>query len=362
MEKKQNNDGFSLVEVILAMAILAIISIPMLNYFVESMKYNTQMAVQQHATMLAQELCEKLKSQDQLIQMDGAYYGIPYLTDSEPDGLAYTKMTVLDPTTDSFMQTGMGTAEYHGQTGRYEVVVKVKSDTTENSTPLSEVSSMDDTSDVLAAENGQRAEALAWCQAVNASYVASTGSGTVSDIEGNMKRTITIHEEKSGSYYRVTIGCSYQCDGLRGAGSTDTYNCQNLADQLLKESDPSHPKNPLKHIYFMFSPGKTPDTIRITEGAGVTIDSDVELYLIEQDGVVEEPGYRVAVYGKIPSVRTNLAAAALYNGNNGSLITAQNIITQTEGVRKIDMEISVYKKGEAAIGTPYITVNATKGE
>lgn len=39
-----NNGGFSLLEVILAMAILAIISIPLLSYFTQSMKYNAMMA------------------------------------------------------------------------------------------------------------------------------------------------------------------------------------------------------------------------------------------------------------------------------------------------------------------------------
>ena len=50
-----NNGGFSLLEVILAMAILAIISIPLLSYFTQSMKYN---ADKQHATNLAQEVRE----------------------------------------------------------------------------------------------------------------------------------------------------------------------------------------------------------------------------------------------------------------------------------------------------------------
>ena len=39
-----NNGGFSLLVVILAMAILAIISIPLLSYFTQSMKYNAMMA------------------------------------------------------------------------------------------------------------------------------------------------------------------------------------------------------------------------------------------------------------------------------------------------------------------------------
>ena len=52
---------FSLLEVILAMAILAIISIPLLSYFTQSMKYNAMMADKQHATNLAQEVLEDLK-------------------------------------------------------------------------------------------------------------------------------------------------------------------------------------------------------------------------------------------------------------------------------------------------------------
>ena len=62
MKKQQNNGGFSLLEVILAMAILAILSIPLLSYFTQSMKYNAMMADKQHATNLAQEVMEDLKN------------------------------------------------------------------------------------------------------------------------------------------------------------------------------------------------------------------------------------------------------------------------------------------------------------
>ena len=71
MRRKQNNAGFSLIEVILSMAILAIISIPLLSYFTESMKYNAKMADKQHATTLAQEVLEDLKNQDVLVADEG---------------------------------------------------------------------------------------------------------------------------------------------------------------------------------------------------------------------------------------------------------------------------------------------------
>ena len=51
------------------MAILAIISIPLLSYFTQSMKYNAMMADKQHATNLAQEVLEDLKNQKELAQI-----------------------------------------------------------------------------------------------------------------------------------------------------------------------------------------------------------------------------------------------------------------------------------------------------
>ena len=82
-----NNGGFSLLEVILAMAILAIISIPLLSYFTQSMKYNAMMADKQHATNLAQEVLEDLKNQKELAQIKdvGTGFRVPYL-----EGKGYT--------------------------------------------------------------------------------------------------------------------------------------------------------------------------------------------------------------------------------------------------------------------------------
>ena len=81
MKKQQNNGGFSLLEVILAMAILAILSIPLLSYFTQSMKYNAMMADKQHATNLAQEVMEDLKKQPQLVEsVSAGGFTVPYLT------------------------------------------------------------------------------------------------------------------------------------------------------------------------------------------------------------------------------------------------------------------------------------------
>lgn len=58
--EESKNAGFSLIEVVVSMAVLAIISIPLLSYFTESMRYNRMMAEKQKATLLSQEILEQL--------------------------------------------------------------------------------------------------------------------------------------------------------------------------------------------------------------------------------------------------------------------------------------------------------------
>ena len=78
-----NSDkGFSLVEVVVSMAILAILTLMLLNYFGSSVSHNVQMSKNQKATLFAQETMEELKAQDTLIKKDDntGEYTVPYLT------------------------------------------------------------------------------------------------------------------------------------------------------------------------------------------------------------------------------------------------------------------------------------------
>lgn len=361
MKKEQNNAGFSLVEVILAMAILAILAIPLLNYFVESMKYNVKMAEQQHATILAQRTLEDLKNQDKLIQLDGAAYGIPYLTSQN-----YVKTTALDPS-DPFLTTGIGSAGYYGaadQIGqKYDVVVKMQSDTAENNTQLPMLNSIDDTCDILAAESGQYEEALAWFRAVNASYAAnhSGAAQTVEQIRNHMVRTIATEIKKDGSYYRVTVHCSYTCINLQGNGSSDSYQCADLADQRLQE---------VSHIYYLFRVNQENDHIVIIPDTGVSVSP--ELYVVCQNLSSVNSSYKLHIKaGYNPTIYTNIGKdgnmAKVMNENTSpeiEMTDTKALVTEEKGIRKINIEVQVFQKGkgQTAGEKPYITVNAAKGE
>lgn len=61
MKRKCNNQGFTLVEVLIAICILAIVVIPTLNYFANSSKYNLRTGQKHKATVAAERLMEEIK-------------------------------------------------------------------------------------------------------------------------------------------------------------------------------------------------------------------------------------------------------------------------------------------------------------
>ncbi|MEG2513688.1 MAG: type II secretion system protein, partial [Acetivibrio sp.] len=75
--KTVKNKGFTLLEVILSMAILAMISIPLLNYFVDAAKYNILARKKQEATLLAQNVMEDLKNEESLNTIVEKYKKLP---------------------------------------------------------------------------------------------------------------------------------------------------------------------------------------------------------------------------------------------------------------------------------------------
>lgn len=356
MKLKQDQAGFSLLEVILSMAILAIISIPLLSYFTESMKYNTKMAQKQHATTLAQEVLESLKNEDKLVVDPGSGYTVPYLTNQ-----GY----VLETATSTLDARGFGSADFYGDASRisedYDVVVHVKTDTTESMTAVPQIVASDDEKDLLAIESGQKEEALVQFKEINAraaaksAYVSKLSSA---QIESRMQRKITVSVAKDGSYMKTVVDCSYTCNGLRGASSSDTCVCTPYAEDRLTS---------VRRVYLLFYVGDNEDSLEVNVEPGVT---QPELTLICQNPSSLSDAYRMNVQATtMPKISTNIGR----DGRKGSLINAasgfaltnvQSVVEDKEGIRKVDLTVSVYDKGQArtAGAKPYITVNAAKGE
>lgn len=72
--RKEKNAGFSLIEVIVSIVILALLMLPALNCYISAAKVNTQSRIRQKATNLGQNLIEAIKNssnEDILMQFNG---------------------------------------------------------------------------------------------------------------------------------------------------------------------------------------------------------------------------------------------------------------------------------------------------
>lgn len=352
MRKKQiRNAGFSLIEVIISMAILAIISIPLLNYFTESMKYNGMMAEKQKATLLSQKVLEQLYAETPLIQkMPSGDYSIPCLTD---------RMYTIE--SNSMDASGAGTIQLKGLADdigeAYDVVVTVETDGVAAGAGKSAVYGIDSTTDILAVEQSQLQEALVYFTAVNRAYCAANAGAvklTADEIQDSLTREIIIDLQADGPGYRVCVKYAYTCIGLKGnTGEAVTYDGSCLEDRSVDE---------VRNIYLLYNRAQQMDSVIINRAAGVLITPD--FYLVCQDQGT--PPYEVKLAGRsaLGVIYTNVEAGHVWD-ELGYLITDTKALSgtiQPAGVLKVQAD--VYKKGEAGKpdAEPYITINSTRGE
>ena len=256
-----NNGGFSLLEVILAMAILAIISIPLLSYFTQSMKYNAMMADKQHATNLAQEVLEDLKNQKELaVVTTGAGFRVPYL---EGNGYTLLRETPAAAPAPAFQAENVYYAAA-GTSGRaYDVEVSVSTAAAENDTNIPQIEGIDDTKDVVALEHNQLQEAMTYFSEKNMTYAAAH-PGTLplgdSELQAKMKRKFSVTADST----HVRVACSYTCgetgDEVLGIDPSEVYECNEFAEEDIRD---------VEHIYLMYHVAQDSDTMEVTYAAGV---------------------------------------------------------------------------------------------
>lgn len=365
-KKKGNNAGFSLLEVILSMAILAIISIPLLMYFTESIRYSALMEEEQQATLLAQEITEDLKVQDNLIAIPvgESAYSVPYLKDA-----GYTETANL------LNADGTGDITLAGTAGNYDVEVKLSTAVAANAVVRPVIYGIDDTTDALAVEHDQKNEALAYFVAINNAYYAANPGYSVltqSQIISNMTRKITIDIGTSGTEYTVAVSYEYTCMNLRGTGSVDTCTTSKLLDVRMAS---------LKNIYLLYDRNENlgaTDWIDVNSTAVFTAGEEPHLYLICQN-LKDDSVYTLQVkrINANQIVHTNISYPA-EDKNTGAIIQTGRVFKETGDalqaphlkeltgtgtpVRVITIETKIYKKGHAASDEPYVIMNTTKGE
>lgn len=372
-EEKLNkaDGGFSLIEVIIAIVILALVTIPLLSYFTDSLQHSVRMARQQRATLAAQEVTESLKSVNRLIEKpDGeTAYSVPYLQELLDD-------CTLE--TGGFLADGTGSATYSGvltkDTESFDVKVKISTATSANAVERPLIYGIDDAQDVMILERDQREEALTYFTSVNVNYCSEYPDQTMlsqDQILAGMTRTIRILvdclTDEGGTYYAVKAYYDYQCVNLRGTGSADTYTCTSLANSKIWE---------LKNIYLLFDCMTGGDRIELDltgaasgrlfnprrEGEVLIPATTLGLFLIAQNydsdtyGGLYLDGYDRGHMNAHTNVKVNQVT------DDQGTLSASSLTTAGSPTRLIEIVTEVYIKGHEDTDDALAVVETTKGE
>lgn len=361
-QKRVGNGGFSLLEVIISMAILALITIPLLNYFTNSMSNSARMGKRQNATLTAQEITESLKAEDKLIQrmelLDGnIVYQVPYLTDE-------LGFTLADDS--GFNQTdGTGKIVFGTTNDLFDVRVTLSTNISANSVERALVYGIDDATDMLIIEQDQMDEALVYFTSAHVTYCANHPEAAVlskDDIKSRLERWICIDISYSAGKYTVRAYYDYITTdaSVTGAAGQHLVAGKSFSSSYLTEAKVTT----LKNIYLLYDliSGSFVDTVNITLDGLPTDFSGVDLYLLCQNLPDEETG---------PSYTLNFGGDSnpklKFHANtrdSDSVNTSLAPMTQTGApIRMIEIITEVYEKGLADSGEdPLAAMRTTKGE
>jgi prepilin-type N-terminal cleavage/methylation domain-containing protein len=384
-----NDAGFTLVEVLISMAILAIVSIPMLSYFSDSLRYSALMAQRQKATLLSQQITEDLLAEEQLIQqitaLDGTVsYSIPYL-----DGHGDTNCAAnnLDAGTGKGSITYVKADSYVPFTGSYDssdsfdFVIEISTDTEVNERTRSMFYGIDDTTDAIAMELDQKNEALTYFIAKNSSFVdayvlahpddddaalqaAGVKRYTSDEILEKMTRVVNISISGSAGGYLVSVSYTYSCIGLQlnddGTPITDTITTSKLANAILAD---------LKNIYLLYDrmEGKN-DEIYLSSSA--VFSQPPTLFLVCQNTDICGIDYKVTINHPLTNqtVRTNISntAGVVQTGtvvDDAGTPCGSPLAESGTPIRIVSIQTKIYKKGGYLAGEePLAQMETTKGE
>lgn len=345
-----NNKGFSLVEVIIAMAILAIISIPLLSYFTESMRYNAQAKTRQQATLTAQSVMEQLKLEDKLLDLDSASgkYLTPYFGSVTPGDANYH----IDDA------TGIGDVVYQCPAGtlssQFDVKVTLSAASAHNTTELPVIYGFDETKDILAVEKEQLSEAVVYFQASNASY---GGTDTVEQIKARTTRTMYLEFGMSGTDYNVKVYYEYVCKNSM-TGTDEHYMSVPLVDVKIAT---------LENMYVLFNRRQDNEQVIIKNDSHITLP---HIYFIGQEVAAGTSYASVMTISGLTHLEKNAYIihtdfASVYDDTLSPDAIKRSALTTTEKpIRMVNIKVGVYKAGSMGDASvePLAEMQSTKGE
>ena len=386
-ELRQNDQGFSLIEVILAVAILALVTLPIINYFTYSGLRTDDGRDKQSATVVAENVLDELNSYDNFEQIEniassGAVDAASWTV--VPDPSNPTKFTYTDLTKKVQLNGFDYEAKVHITYTNHTTTDGKTYDTGYDSNTVTKDTNEAITSEfndyeipdpnriygkesVVAKEEDQLDQAISYFL-TNEATDSNTFFTKYNLIKDKLDRRLAIHlEYKDGNpdVYRVKVSYLYELNGANISPGIKNGVCEVPIEtsEVKKET--------LKNIYVFYNlrDGHDNDKLKVTFGTGMAEDDikDIRFYLCGL--TTTECPQRVNNYKfSLTSDSDSLALKCKYffNGNTDTTLTAKKDDgTDEEFVRRDTkkrigaIEVSVYEKGS---NEPLAVMNTTISE
>lgn len=304
--RKLNNKGMTLVEVVVALFILSIAILPVLHTFVMSVRYNARSRTRQQTTAAAQTVLENFKAYpvqeicDQFAHVDGKNFSV--------NGAVITQ--IVDPTTNSLISGPISGGDmdfrimgmdYENEP--YDVEIKLRGHnslaadmetliyenrTSENAAAYVGVQSMDADAlsqiaeDVAAVWTSEERAAVSTPAPSASPALAHSGSEVDTSKIKVTKREITIDIKKSGENYIAEVSCEYQYQvdnyqfGTSDVGVPQTFSIPSTTYEFDMDSTRAelskeifNQTTPLKYLTIYYYPAYSRGT-----GSAVKISND----------------------------------------------------------------------------------------
>ena len=327
---RRSKEGFSLVEVIVAIAILAILTMPILAYFTNAAVSTNRGKSAQKATMAAQSVLEELNSCTSFEQIEEqlkAATGSAWTVDSV--GTDKSELTKL-VTVDGSEYQAKVTVDFDYRTTDAGGTKLTESQYNNYAKPeLTEVYSPDS---VVAAESDETDTALS-----NFYYEAYKNNPfiTKEQIRAAMSRTLCLDVAKDGDLYLVKGYYRYGYDGK-------TYEA--VMENTKIERDK------LKNIYLFYDLMREDIVNEAVEinlnGLSMDEAKNLSVFFVCQNGAISRPtGYSMSMTGS-----GNFAQIKYYTNGIPSTTTAveTEIVKHATGKRIAAVTVDVYDKDETA--------------
>lgn len=360
---KQQKEGFSLVEMIIAISVLAVLSLPIIAFFTNSHVYTEKGMSEQRANIAAQSVMEELNRYAKFGQLEN----IEAIEQSEIDkGILSEKTWTLDNkaidgidaekssltkkiTMDGIEYLAKVTVDYAGykespKDGSGLPISNAKY----NKHPVPELNEIYSPENVIFAESDQQEIAISDI------YHSLQATKSKATIIAGVKRTlyldVTTTSENGNEIYIVKGYYHYDYNGTTYDSVIDTIKIE---------------KSALKRIYFFYNPLRdnlTEESVFVSYDSGVDAEKLSVYYIVQENGISLPAGYHLAPQGSGEFLKsyyyTNGVAATTFTHFSNSEINHRT------GKRIAKVTISMYHDGTTEFKEEncLATIDSTKSE